>query len=244
WSGIKPSVSHFKVFGSIAYVHVPDNLRKKLDDKSIVYIHLGISDESKAYKLYDPLKRKIVVSKDVRFDEAKQWNWERKEIEAVKGRDVIPDTDACSSSKHSEEGNEGDDDHNEILNGNDGDHNEVVDQIVPDSEDSDEEDNPPLDKRVSKRPGYLDDFVTDEAEMHNLAIFTPSNDPITYEEACKYDTWRKAMDAEITAIESNDTWELTALPAGVKKIGVKWIYKTKYNEQGKIEKYKARLVAK
>ncbi|CAJ2662180.1 unnamed protein product [Trifolium pratense] len=52
------------------------------------------------------------------------------------------------------------------------------------------------------------------------------------------------MDAEISAIESNDTWELTALPAGVKKIGVKWIYKTKYNEQGKIEKYKARLVAK
>ncbi|PNX62606.1 copia-type polyprotein, partial [Trifolium pratense] len=31
---------------------------------------------------------------------------------------------------------------------------------------------------------------------------------------------------------------------GAKKIGVKWIYKTKYNEQGKIDKYKARLVAK
>jgi hypothetical protein len=52
------------------------------------------------------------------------------------------------------------------------------------------------------------------------------------------------MDAEIAAIESNNTWELTALPTSAKKIGVKWIYKTKYNEQGKIEKHKARLVAK
>jgi hypothetical protein len=52
------------------------------------------------------------------------------------------------------------------------------------------------------------------------------------------------MDTEIAAIESNNTWELTNLPPGAKKNGVKWIYKTKYNEQGKIEKHKARLVAK
>jgi hypothetical protein len=38
--------------------------------------------------------------------------------------------------------------------------------------------------------------------------------------------------------------ELTSLPTGVKKIGVKWIYKTKFNEKGKIAKHKARLVAK
>ncbi|MCI06665.1 copia-type polyprotein, partial [Trifolium medium] len=97
---------------------------------------------------------------------------------------------------------------------------------------------------ISRKPGYLDDFVTDEAAMHNLAIFSPSEDPISYDEAAKYDIWKKAMDTEIAAIESNDTWELTELPTGAKKIGVKWIYKTKYNEQGKVEKYKARLVAK
>nr|XP_034931745.1 uncharacterized protein LOC118062152 [Populus alba] len=32
WSGQKPSVDHFKVFGCIAYAHVPDEKRKKLDD--------------------------------------------------------------------------------------------------------------------------------------------------------------------------------------------------------------------
>jgi len=34
WCGVKPSVQHLKVFGSLCFKHVPDQLRKKLDDKS------------------------------------------------------------------------------------------------------------------------------------------------------------------------------------------------------------------
>jgi hypothetical protein len=34
------------------------------------------------------------------------------------------------------------------------------------------------------------------------------------------------------------------LPAGCNPIGVKWVYKTKYNERGEIEKHKTRLMAK
>ncbi|MCI32875.1 retrovirus-related pol polyprotein from transposon tnt 1-94, partial [Trifolium medium] len=91
WSASKPSVSHFKIFGCIAYVHIPDNLRKKLDDKSTVCIYLGISDESKAYKLYDPIKRKIVISKDVKFDETKQWNLETNEIDRSSRKELVND---------------------------------------------------------------------------------------------------------------------------------------------------------
>lgn len=52
------------------------------------------------------------------------------------------------------------------------------------------------------------------------------------------------MDSEIKSIEKNGTWILTDLPTGAKKIEVKWVYKTKLNEHGEIEKYKAHLVAK
>jgi len=52
------------------------------------------------------------------------------------------------------------------------------------------------------------------------------------------------MSVEIEAIERNQTWELTVLPKGDKPIGVKWVFKTKLNENGDVEKFKARLVAK
>jgi len=52
------------------------------------------------------------------------------------------------------------------------------------------------------------------------------------------------MKNEIEAIERSATWELLDLPPGAKKIDVKWIFKTKINEKGDIDKCKARLIAK
>lgn len=92
----------------------------------------------------------------------------------------------------------------------------------------------------------MNDFVTseelDDEESVNLVL--EHSDPETFEEAVKEERWRDAMDAEIKSIERNNTWELTVLPSGVKKIGVKWIYKTKLKENGEIDKFKARLVAR
>ena len=52
------------------------------------------------------------------------------------------------------------------------------------------------------------------------------------------------MDEEIATIEKNNTWELVDLPKGKDVIRLKWIYKTKFNEDGSIKRHKARLVAK
>ena len=56
--------------------------------------------------------------------------------------------------------------------------------------------------------------------------------------------WKEAMKDEIKSIEENQTWELTELPPHKKSIGVKWVYKTKMNPDGTINKHKARLVTK
>ncbi|KAA0057473.1 retrovirus-related Pol polyprotein from transposon TNT 1-94 [Cucumis melo var. makuwa] len=69
-------------------------------------------------------------------------------------------------------------------------------------------------------------------------------DPVTFEEAFKKPKWQEAMNDEIVAIERNNTWELIELPKGQKTIDVKWVYKTKLNEKGNVDKYKAHLVAK
>ena len=51
WSDYKPSVSHIRIFGCIAYAQVPETKRKKLDDRGEKCIFIGYSEELKAYKL-------------------------------------------------------------------------------------------------------------------------------------------------------------------------------------------------
>ena len=71
WNGFKPDVKHFKVFGCVGHVHIPEAKRTKLDDKSCKCIFLGVSEESKAYRMYNPTSKKIMVSRDVVFEETR-----------------------------------------------------------------------------------------------------------------------------------------------------------------------------
>ena len=63
--GMKHIMHHFRIFGCIAYAHVFDNLRRKLYEKSIICILLMLSEKTKAYKLYHPIRKKIVISSNL-----------------------------------------------------------------------------------------------------------------------------------------------------------------------------------
>lgn len=67
--GKKPDLSHLKVFGCIAYVHIPDELRTKLDPKAEKCIFIGYSLEHKGYRCYNLETRELRVRRDVVFDE-------------------------------------------------------------------------------------------------------------------------------------------------------------------------------
>ena len=56
--------------------------------------------------------------------------------------------------------------------------------------------------------------------------------------------WYNAIKDEMDSMASNRVWNLVELPDGVKAIGCKWVFKTKKDSMGNIERYKARLVAK
>lgn len=76
FKGVKPNLEHLHVFGCISYARTEAVGRKKLDDRSRILIHLGTEPGSKAYRLMDPINRRIVVSRDVVFDEDKTWKWD------------------------------------------------------------------------------------------------------------------------------------------------------------------------
>ena len=63
----KPDNAHLRVFGCVAFVHVPAKQRKKLDPQSRKVIFVGYPNGTKGYKLYDPASCIFLRSRDVVF---------------------------------------------------------------------------------------------------------------------------------------------------------------------------------
>ena len=64
----------------MCFRHVPEQARKKLDDQSEVLVLIGY-DLIGAYKMYSPIKDKLLISKDGLVDERKGWNWSRSSVQ-------------------------------------------------------------------------------------------------------------------------------------------------------------------
>ena len=71
WSGIKPNISHLRVFGCQAWVHILKKRRSKLKPKSREMIFIGYEPGSKGYQFWDAAHHRIEISRDVKFDETR-----------------------------------------------------------------------------------------------------------------------------------------------------------------------------
>ena len=69
WHGHKPNVSFLKTFGCVGHVKNTKPHLGKLEDRSTSMVLLGYEEGNKAYWLYDPKRGKVVISRDVLFDE-------------------------------------------------------------------------------------------------------------------------------------------------------------------------------
>ncbi|KAG7302210.1 hypothetical protein JYU34_013686 [Plutella xylostella] len=70
WSGEKPDLSHIRIFGCRAMVHIPKERRQKLDAKSRELIFVGYCTGTKGYRFIDPKSKQSITSRDVVFLEA------------------------------------------------------------------------------------------------------------------------------------------------------------------------------
>lgn len=156
WSGIKPTVDYFRVWGCTGDVHIPDVKRKKLDDKSYKCIFLGYSGESKAYRLFEPISKKIVTSNGVVFQEDESWNWERSEDEVKLDVFDWGDSD-CEDEEHVFSDSDEDEKGAEVSP----DESPVQTNLNGDS-DGNSSFSSPSHQRVRKPPRWMQDYESGE----------------------------------------------------------------------------------
>ena len=56
--------------------------------------------------------------------------------------------------------------------------------------------------------------------------------------------WLEPMEDKMKSMKTNGVWDLKTIHIEAKIVGCKWVYKTKHDSKGNIERFKARLVAK
>jgi hypothetical protein len=89
--------------------------------------------------------------------------------------------------------------------------------------------------------------ISNYYEIYNSEEIQMEGDPTSFEEAMRSvhsSEWLEAMKDEMKSMSTNDVWDLEEIPKRAKTVGCKWVYKTKCDSKGNIERYKARLVAK
>ena len=69
-------------------------------------------------------------------------------------------------------------------------------------------------------------------------------EPSSYSDAIQHQCWRDAIQAEIDALEANNTWSIVDLPPGKVPIDCKHVFRIKYLANGQVERCKDRIVAK
>jgi hypothetical protein len=82
------------------------------------------------------------------------------------------------------------------------------------------------------------------AQRSFLAHITTTYEPNNYSQAMKDAAWRQAMDEELQALARNKIWRLAELREGKRAIVSKWVHRIKGKQDGTIDRYNARLVAK
>jgi hypothetical protein len=103
----------------------------------------------------------------------------------------------------------------------------------------------------------LEELDTDEDDeehaflsemLVSTAIHADIPIPKTYKQAVNDPVygkmWREAIDEEVRSLQTNQTWEEVVPPAGADLVDSKWVFTVKWNPDGSLERFKARLVGR
>ena len=265
YTGTRPNLSHLRVFGSAAYIHIQK--RHKLAPKSRQYVLVGYDHQTKGYRCLDYINKKIVISRNVLFDET-ILGIPHMTAPPSSADDILraffdtntptpsspqlhsptlsvpqPPATSLPSTPVS---------HSSPPNPNSFPISTPDLLTFPEPENHSPTPAPPAPHRSLRsrlQNVRLDDYVLSiSVDDHDVCLTKVAsslpNHALTYTQAAQHPDWQAAMEDEITSIHKNETWDLVPLPVGKKAITSKWVYKVKPGLNGAADRFKARLVAR
>ena len=244
WCGYKPSAGHLRVFGCRSFVHIPAEKRKKMEPKSWTGVLVGYGQKSKGWRIYNPAKRRVELSRDVVFSEREYFYLQPSRLEDTFVDETMVEisSDLSPQSGITSE---------QIEGGTSAVQDEVVDSGVGvTSEDEEEvEVQPRRSERVSRPPQRLttneDGELQNLENVHGYCNYAVQEEPATITEAMEGEDraeWEKALESEHQSIVKSGTYELVDRPQGRKILRTKYVLKIKRKQDGSVDKYKVRLV--
>ncbi|KAK3034855.1 hypothetical protein RJ639_032310 [Escallonia herrerae] len=264
-----PSYSHLRVFGCLCDAHT--KFADKFAPRSRRCVFLGYPPGKKGWRVYDLETNQVFFSRDVKFEEivfpfttpigpsptpatttfCPAWDCAEHPMASppVIGGDTPPVIEGDPPPSPAATPSPG---LSCITAGPDP---EISSSASPPSSPTAPSPTLGCGKRQKKVPSVLKDYVCHTAQvlppLHlqhpQMALAVPvssGSEPHSYKTASHDPKWRAAMRAKIDALEANGTWTIKDLPPGKKSIGSKWVYKIKFNSDGSLERYKARVVVR
>eukprot|EP00873_Tetraselmis_striata_P036325 jgi/Tetstr1/456589/TSEL_004123.t1 len=233
-TGKTPDVAGLRVFGCPAYVHVDAGNRRKLDAKAFrgaLLDNSGVgstSDASRLQEITEAHQRVVDETDDVEEElEIEEEPLTAEELELGPQQPTLELTQL--------ETNEGTDDG--------GQEEPLVQRAERD----------PYPARSRRAPGQWwvvhPENPNDDAAAMMAAAFAAVtqgvDEPITLKQALSgpfKEQWAQAVESEFNSLEKQGTWVVCELPEERTAIPSKWVFKVKYNADGSIARFKARLV--
>jgi hypothetical protein len=242
WTGNKPDLSHLRVFGCKALINVASCRRQKWDPKAQEFIFVGYCEETKGYRVIHPVTKKLNKARDVVFFENEFLGQHPVSLFFTELTDQQPQPQVTTMQTVSVEAGKCD---SSVSESSDSVENTMHEIEASSSDNPDSVETEAV--RRSCRNTVPNKLIFNNDFVVNQAMLCRPTDPATLEDALQSpdaEKWKCAMEEEICAHTENKTWTLCDVPENKKAIKCKWVFKAKLKSDGKIERYKARLVVK